>query len=46
MLLVKIAVLSGLVTIAIWKIRARKNWQRTRSYRIAEAAGRLRLSER
>ena len=45
MLTLKFALLSALITLAIWKVRARRNWDKLRNYRRAEAIGRLRLRE-
>lgn len=44
-MIIKIALLSALVTFVTWKLRVKRNWRKIRNYRIAEAAGRLRLRE-
>lgn len=44
-MIINIALLSALVTFVTWKVRAKRYWNKLRRYRIAEAAGRLRLRE-
>lgn len=44
-MILKIALLSALITLATWRLRAKRNWRKIRNYRQAEAIGRLRLRE-